>query len=187
MTGPRHSRERQQTNRKRTVAIIYKLCYGLSQVCNWFQTDHALFLKESNLNQKGLEAEREMGNSCRRRKITTLYAELAGSNGNRVDELISEAIKHQWQIVLIIDDYTSIHTKRRPKTEQLCQPKSMCTIVIKIFKNVKPVPKCNPATYHSIDGIDISSCTQTVCGPDSMYKLAFTYATIDRFHVTSQN
>ena len=48
----------------------------------------------------------------------------------------------------------------------------------KIFKNVKPVPKCNPATYHSIDGIDISSCTQTVCGPNSIYKLAFTYATI---------
>ena len=82
MTGPRHSRERQQTNRKRTVAIIYKLCYGLSQVCNWFQTDHALFLKESNLNQKGLETEREMGNSCCRRKITTLYAELALAPGS---------------------------------------------------------------------------------------------------------
>ena len=44
MTDSRHSEERIQVNKKRTVAIIYKLCYGLSQVCNWRQTDHALFL-----------------------------------------------------------------------------------------------------------------------------------------------
>jgi len=99
MTDPRHSCERQHSNTKRTVAIIYKLCYGLSQVCNWSQTDHALFLEESNLHQKGLEAERETRNLCSRRKITTLYAELAGGNWNKVNELISEAIKHQWQIV----------------------------------------------------------------------------------------
>lgn len=44
MTDSRHSKERIQANKKQTVAIIYKLCYGLSQVCNWLQTDHALFL-----------------------------------------------------------------------------------------------------------------------------------------------
>ena len=45
MTDSRHSEERihVQANKKRAVAIIYKLCYGLSQVCNWLQTDHALF------------------------------------------------------------------------------------------------------------------------------------------------
>jgi len=72
MTDPRHSRQRLRTDRKMTVAIIYKLCYGLSQVCNWLQTDHALFLKESNLNKKGLQAQKEMGNSCCRRKVNHL-------------------------------------------------------------------------------------------------------------------
>ena len=60
MTDLRHSQLRLGTNEKRTVAIIYKLCYGLSQDCNWLQTDHALFLKDSDLNQRGLEAQREM-------------------------------------------------------------------------------------------------------------------------------
>ena len=152
MTDLRHSQLRLGTNEKRTVAIIYKLCYGLSQVCNWLQTDHALFLKDSNLNQRGLEAQREMGNSCCRRRVNILHAELAESNTNMIGELISEAIKEQWQLVLIIDHYTSVHSKRRPKTDQLCHLKSMCTIVVKVFKNVKAIPRCSATTYHNVDG-----------------------------------
>ena len=117
MTDLIHSQLRLGTNEKRTVAIIYKLCYGLSQVCNWLQTDHALFLKDSNLNQRGLEAQREMGNSCCRRRVIIIPAELAESNTNKIGELISETIKEKWQLALIIDDYTSIHSKRRQKNQ----------------------------------------------------------------------
>ena len=178
MTDPRHSRERQETNKKKTVHIIYKLCYGLSPVCNCIQTDHVLFLKESNLNQKGLEAEWEMGNSCSREKMTTLYGELADGNTNKINELTCEAIKQQWQLVLLADDCTSFHSKRRPKNVQIHQPKSMCAIVIKVFKNVKAISKCVPTTYHSIDGIEINSCVQTVSCPSSVYKLGFLYSSI---------
>ena len=93
-----------------------------------------------------------------------------------IGELISEAIIEQWQLVLIIDDYTSIHSKRRPKTDQLCHPKSMCTIVVKVFKNVKEIPRCSATTYHNVDGIDITSCVKTLSSSSSMYKLAFTYS-----------
>ena len=149
MTDLIHSQLRLGTNEKRTVAIIYKLCYGLSQVCNWLQTDHALFLKDSNLNQRGLEAQREMGNSCCRRRVIIIPAELAESNTNKIGELISETINEKWQLALIIDDYTSIHSKRRQKTDQLCHPKSMCPIVDKVFKNVKAIPRCSATTYHN--------------------------------------
>ena len=95
-----------------------------------------------------------------------------------VNELLCEAIKQQWQLVLIVDDYTPIHRKRRPKTDQIHLPKSMCAIVIKVFKNVKAISKCVPATYHSIDGIEINSCVQTVSCPSSIYKLGFSYSSI---------
>lgn len=49
MTDSRHSEDRIQANKKRAVAIIYKLCYCLSQVCNWLQKDHALFFKTVKL------------------------------------------------------------------------------------------------------------------------------------------
>ena len=110
--------------------------------------------------------------------MTTLYGELADDNTNKINELICETIKQPWQLVLIVDDYTSIYTKRRPKTDQIGLPKRMCTIVIKVFKNVKAIPKCVPTTYHSINDIDINSFVQTVSCPSSMYKVGFPYSSI---------
>ena len=70
------------------------------------------------------------------------------------------------------------HTKQRQKTDQICQTKSICTIVIKVFKNVKAIPKCVATTYHNTDGIDINFCVQTVSRSFSMYKLGFSYSSI---------
>ena len=100
-----------------------------------------------------------MGNSCSRRKMTTLYGELADSNTNKINELICEEIKQQWQLALIVDDYTSIQRKRRPKT-------------------VKAISKCVLTTHHSIDGFEIIFCVQTVSCHSSMYKLGFSYSSI---------
>jgi len=52
----------------------------------------------------------------------------------------------------------------------------MCTIVIKVFKNVKAIERCLATKCHNIHGIDVSSCVKTVSSPSSMYKLAFTYS-----------
>ena len=128
MTDSRHPEERIQANKKRTVAIIYKLCYGLSQVCNWRQTDHAVFLKQSNLNQDGIELQHVMGSSCCRHTVNRIYNELDQRTAKRltcINGLVTEAIAQKCQIVLIIDDYTAIHNIRRPTTSQSCNPKSM--------------------------------------------------------------
>ena len=37
--------------KKPIVAILYQLCYGLSQKCNWFECDHAVVLNDCHLNQ----------------------------------------------------------------------------------------------------------------------------------------
>ena len=36
----------------------------------------------------------------------------------------------------MIDDYTTVHTKRRPDTGKPSAAKSMCTIILKVFKNM---------------------------------------------------
>lgn len=116
MTSERHSEDRIKTNQQRTVAILYTLCFGLSQVCNWLQTDNAIFLHQSNLNQHGLDTVRQMGGSCCRRLAGNLLNHFSNSNHQKISELINDAIQHQWQLVLVIDDFTSIHTRRRPQT-----------------------------------------------------------------------
>ena len=178
MRSERHSEDRIKTNQQRTVAILYTLCFGLSQVCNWLQADNAIFLYQSNLNQHGLDTVRQMGGSCCRRLAGNLLNHFSNSNHQKISELINDAIQHQWQLVLVIDDFTSIHTRRRPTTDKLSQSKSMCTIIIKVFKNIKAIPACLPSTYHCLQAIDIDACIKTVSGASTMHKLTFTYSSI---------
>ena len=178
MTSERHSEDRIKTNRQRTVAILYTLCFGLSQVCNRLQTDNAIFLHQSNLNQYGLDTVRQMGGSCCRRLAGNLLNHLSNCNHQTISELINDAIQHQWKLVLVIDGFTSIHTRRRPTTAKLSQSKSMCTIIIKVFKNMKAIPACLPSAYHYLQAIDIDACIKTVFGASTMHKLTFTYSSI---------
>ncbi|XP_015768507.1 PREDICTED: uncharacterized protein LOC107347149 [Acropora digitifera] len=91
MTSERHSEDRIKTNQQRTVAILYKLCFGLSQVCNWLQTDDAVFLHQSDLNQQDLDTVRQMGGSCCRRLAGNLLNHLSNSNHQKISELINDA------------------------------------------------------------------------------------------------
>ena len=53
VTDPSHSADSIGLNKKQIVAILYQLCYGLSQKCNWFECDDAVVLKDCQLNQQG--------------------------------------------------------------------------------------------------------------------------------------
>lgn len=72
ITSARHSTERINLNKRRAVSVIYNLCYCLSQACNAFQTDHALYLRSCNLNQEGMDTQHIMGLSCARRTVNTI-------------------------------------------------------------------------------------------------------------------
>ena len=55
VTDPSHSADTIGLNiKKQIVAILYQLCYGLSQKCNWFECDHAVLPNDCHLNQQGL-------------------------------------------------------------------------------------------------------------------------------------
>ena len=83
MIDERHSTERIALNRKRTVTILYKLCYGLSQVCNWLQTDHSMYLRLSNINMEGLQTEQVMGGACSRSKVCSLMNTMSQNAGKK--------------------------------------------------------------------------------------------------------
>ena len=75
-----------------------------------------------------------------------------------MNELIHLAATNQWLIVLIIDDFTTIHTNRRPDTDTSSTSKSMCTIVFKIFKSIQAIhrPK-NIYRLHDPQGVNINA------------------------------
>ena len=55
VADPSNSADSIGLNKKKQIfAILYQLCYGLSEKCNWFECDNAVVLKVYQLNQQGL-------------------------------------------------------------------------------------------------------------------------------------
>ena len=54
----------------------------------------------------------------------------------------------------------------------------MCTIIIKLFKNLRALPACFPTNYHCLKAIDIETCINTVSGLTSMHKLSLSYSSV---------
>jgi hypothetical protein len=68
-----------------------------------------------------------------------------------------------WLLVLIIDDYTNVHTHRRPKGIHTSTTASMCRIVAKAFKNLKAIERPSSTSIislHDEHGVDIDSNNQ---------------------------
>ena len=87
VTDPSHSADRIGLNKKQIVAILYQLCYGLSQKYNWFECGHAVFLKNCHLNRQGLSAEHVIGSPCNRHNLSSC-------NTRSINEFVSGAILH---------------------------------------------------------------------------------------------
>ena len=111
ITSFRHSADRTRLNKKRVVSFIYNLCYCLSQTCNPLQIDHALYLRSNQINQEGIETEHIMGHTPARRTVNNVVNTMSESHFKSFEDFITEATERKWLIVLIVDDFTSIHTK----------------------------------------------------------------------------
>ena len=108
-----HSAHRTCLNKKRVVSFIYNLCYCLSQTCNPFQIDHALYLRSNQINQEGIETEHIMGHTLAWRTVNNVVNTLSESHLKSFEDFSTETKEHKWLIVLLVDDFTSIHTKKK--------------------------------------------------------------------------
>ena len=119
-----------------------------------------------------------MGSTCNRQKRNEILHHLSSGNTRGINELISEAISHKWQLVLMTDDYTTVHTKCRPDTGKPNADKSMCTIILKVFKDIQAVSSFNPLPFHNPEAIDVTLLANTLSGSSAMHKLACTDSSI---------
>lgn len=187
ITSPRHSVERINLNKKRTMYMIYKLCYCLSQQCNMLQVDHGLYFHSNHISQEALDTQQILGNSCSRRSITNSLNTLAEQHRGKLEVFLHEAYANEWFLVLIVDDYTTVHTHRRPTKPKSSSSNSMCTIVVKAFKHIKALRLPNKITQlHQEHGIDLSSCQHIVTSSNQMSMLSHTYASMMPGWLTNQ-
>ena len=135
--------KRHQTNKNIVVSILYKLCYALSQKCNFLQKDNSLFMISNNLNKEAMNTERQLGNTCSAHTGYRMLQEAESKHRHMLNEAIREAIKQKWFIVATIDDYMSIKTHRRPTEDKASTAINMGTVVVSIYDSCMDIPKIN--------------------------------------------
>ena len=147
MSADRRNDKRKAELDKLTMNIIYTLCYGLSQKCNFLQKDFSAFLLSENLNRPALNTARKLGVTCASETGRVLETSSIAAYELEVEEIIDKAIEEGHFIIVIIDDFTTIHSHRRPGSEQTSNAKCMCTIVTRVFPNI-PAIKMDPNVNH---------------------------------------
>ena len=178
MTDKRHTTERLEKNKILTVNLIYQLCFGKSQKCNFLQKDNGIYLRMNHITQEGIDTGRRMGACPSSRTISNELTKLSSANKENVRQSIDEARINKWLVVCIIDDYTTIHTKRRPTEQQASKANSMCTIVCRIFKDIPAIPIPELGRIHNPDGINPHHISEAMTNVFSAESLSSSYASV---------
>ena len=177
MTSTRHTSVRKKLNEKRTVAVILQLCFGLSQKCSFFQADNGILLRFSHCTNQGLNTQRVIGTSTCSMTVDRALQKFSSSNEANVISALDDAIKNRKFLLLMIDDYTTIHTTRRPKDLKTSQANNMCIIIFKVFPDIRAISRPPAQFIHSKDGIKPHDLANEVCSERQMTKLSCTFAT----------
>ena len=149
----------------------------LKSTMQYLQVDHGLYLHSSRINHEGIDTQHILGNTCCRRTVNNLLDSLAANHNQQLENFITATMKNEWLLELIIDDYTNIHTYRRPTGNKPSQVNNMCTIVVKAFKNIKAVQIPQDITkLHDPQGLNVARCQLVILSLTQMSKLATTYA-----------
>ena len=128
----RQTNRRDISSRKYTVIILYLMMYGQSQMSNWLQRDVSKFLHYHGLSDTGMRAMHEMGLAL---GTTTFYRTMQQDSSPhlaKIDKIIRQAMRDKKLIVVIIDDYSNIHTRRRPQ-DNPANISHMATVILRVF------------------------------------------------------
>lgn len=166
---------RHQFNKRIVVSTIYHICFALSQRCNFMQQDNTLFMATNNLNQEAMNTQRSMGTACSARTGHRMIKKAETTYMATVNADIDEATEHGWQIVASIDDYTSIHSNRRPNAAKASTAINMCTIVFSIFREIPAVEWRTATDLHNPHVIE-DNYISLITSDDTMILLSATYA-----------
>lgn len=119
-----------------------------------------------------------MGHTLARRTVNNVVNTLSESHLKSFEDFIIEAVERKWLIVLIVDDFTSIYTKKSPEKDQSSEAKTMCTIVVKAYKEIPAIAVEQAIHIHDQNGIDIDSCQRLITSASCMHNISNSYASV---------
>lgn len=141
MSSEKMSTERKNLAKFRAMVVTYIMVYSQSQKANWFQVTLARTLQQFGISGQGLASLRNLGVAAHPRTVKTASKLSAALHLDNVACFFQQVVANKHFLVFCIDDYHNIHTKHRPETKTQTQAIHMSTLLVKIFPNVKAIPK----------------------------------------------
>ena len=119
-----------------------------------------------------------MGHTCSPKTKNIICNQLSKNHDEYLNQFFHKAIQNRWVLVLIIDDFNKIHTNRRPSQISV-NAISMCTIVMKAFKQLKAIEvPSNIFNIHYSDGLNVQVCLESITSDQQMIQLSDSYVSI---------
>ena len=175
MRSNRHSKDRIELNKKRAVAILYQICFSLSQKCDVLQKDNALFLKLCHLTDEGIDTQRCIGTTCCSRVVKREISQFSKQKSQVFEGVVKAALQNESLVILMIDDWTKIYTKKRPTDSTTSVADNFCTIIIKVIDEIRAIPLRDRSLIHNPVGIDVDLLSNFVLSQAFMQKLSCTF------------
>ena len=176
MSSTRRKERRESLIDKLTVNVIHTLCFGRSQKCNFMQKDFSIFLRSENLNRPALNTARRLGVTCTSTTERVHEARLIANYEHEIGEVIQNAIQNRHFVIAIIDDFTTIHSHRRPDSDRTSDAKCMCTVVIRVFPGIPAISICEGNTHLDPNIVLPDELASELTSDKYFYPLSFTYA-----------
>ena len=89
----RQQERRHEGNKRLVVSTIYKLCYALSQRCNFLQQDNTMFMMFNNLNKEAMGLEQTLGSCCSTRTSYRMLQRAESAYLQQINAAIQTAIE----------------------------------------------------------------------------------------------
>ena len=140
MSGEGRSAKQQEKNKKKTVTIVYMLMFGQSQKASWFQTVMSNMVVKQVITEGGLSVLNQSGIAITKSTQCRLITKIAELHELIVREFVADAIDKNALLVLMIDEFTNIHTKRRPSDQTTSTARNMATSLVQQFDDGPAIP-----------------------------------------------
>ena len=116
-----------------------------------------MFLHSQDLSDDGLVGMHKMGLSVSEETFHKLIHHAKASHHQHINDIIEHATNCGKRISLMVNDYTNIHTFRRPTSGQSLRVAHMATVLIRLFDQ-PPIPasgeQIGPANDHVGENIE---------------------------------
>ena len=115
--------------------------FGQSQKVNWFQKCLSSQAAVKSISETGLSALNHCGIAVSSKTYHRAMHKVSEGHNEMVCNFINDATASGDLLVLMIDDYTNIHTKQRPTNEQTSTACKMTTVLLKRFPGIPAILK----------------------------------------------